>query len=84
MDTVTSSIVFLKDFHHLALKEVTVEVHETTLTSATHDLARYADLFGELERALFRFSQARLGLVWVLDRFPIGSNVNDSFSLRFN
>ena len=70
-EDIRDGIVFLKDFHHLALKEVTVEVHEGVLMF-TQDLARHAHLCGDLERTLLKFSQVRL--VWVLDVFPIGRN----------
>ena len=70
-EDIRDGIVFLKDFHHLALKEVSVEVHEGVLMF-TQDLARHAYLCGELERTLLKFSQVRL--VWILDVVPLGRN----------
>ena len=70
-EDIRDGIVFLREFHHLALKEVTVEVHEGVLIF-TQNLARHTRLCGEFERTLLKFSQVRL--VWVLDVFPLGRN----------
>ena len=59
---ITSGITFLKDFHHLALKEVTVEVHETAIVPVAKNSARHANLRSELEGTLLQFSNPRL--VW--------------------
>ena len=66
-------IKFLEDFHHLTLKDVTIEVHEGVLSmSTTPDLAHHAELFGEMERTLLGFPHVRPRLLWVIDRFPMG------------
>lgn len=69
---IRDGIKFLEGFYHLALKDVTIEVHEGAFISTTQNLARRAVLFGDLEHTLLRFSQVHL--VWVIYGFPVGRN----------
>ena len=66
---ITSGITFLKEFHHLELEEVTVEVYERAIVGQQHvpvakNLAHKTELCSELEQALLRFSHPRL--VWIM------------------
>lgn len=67
-----SGIMYLKDFHHLALRKdpelrVTVEVHETVPVSSSTG-TQHEELYKELEDTLLNFSQVQL--VLFLDLFP--------------
>ena len=73
-EEITSGITFLKNFHHLTLKEVTFEVHETAITPLAQNRGRNANFCSELEHALLEFSHPRL--VWIMVRpFVIDSSL---------